>query len=169
MHDLCELAQGTPLSRLYNWGLNLYLFTSTTFIVFTLFWVNSEVPDWQTRKFWVHPLSWPNPEVPNLQTRKFWVWQIVNLIRCVWVKIYRCTYSPPLGDIKVLSPCGEYSRKLPCILPTLLNLVFSPSLQNTLCYCSLLSSVIVTSHNFCVIFICAKMRFLKNFVWSVNR
>ena len=169
MHDLCEPAQGTPLSRLYNWGLNLYPFTRTRFIVFTLLWVNSEVLGCKTRKFWVHLLSCPNPKVPDLQTRKFWVWQIVNLIRCVWVKICRCTYSPPLGDIKVLSPCGKYSRKLPWILPTLLNLVFSPSLQNTLCYCLLLSSVIITSHNFYVIFICAKMRFLKNFVWSVNR
>ena len=37
VQDLCEPAQGISLSRLYNWGLNLYLFTSTTFIVFNLF------------------------------------------------------------------------------------------------------------------------------------
>ena len=37
VQDLREPAQGTSLSRLYNWGLNLYSFTSTIFIVFTLF------------------------------------------------------------------------------------------------------------------------------------
>ena len=45
VQDLRESAQGTSLSRLYNWGLNLHSFISTTLIVFTLFGVNSEVPD----------------------------------------------------------------------------------------------------------------------------
>ena len=37
------------------------------------------------------------------QIRKFRVWQTVNFICCVLVKICRYAYSPPLGDIKVLS------------------------------------------------------------------
>ena len=66
VQDLREPAQGTSLSRLYNWGLNLHSFISTTLCVHS---VLSELGSsgLQTRKFRVHLLSSPNPEIPDLK------------------------------------------------------------------------------------------------------
>ena len=95
-------------------GLNLCSFTRTRFIVFTLLWVNSEVPVWSTRKFRVHLQSCPNSEVSDLLTRKFRVWQTMYLIRCIWVKIYRCAYSPPASRRHYGPLSNSISRKIKC-------------------------------------------------------
>ena len=71
VQDLREPAQGTSLSRLYNWDLNLHSFISTTLIVFTLLCMHSEVPSCRTQKFRVHLLSCPNSKVPGLADSKF--------------------------------------------------------------------------------------------------
>jgi hypothetical protein len=45
-------------------------------------------------------ISLTTPEAPISQTRVF---SFGNLFRCKFLLNFRITYSPPLGDIKVLS------------------------------------------------------------------
>ena len=58
VQDLRESAQGTSLSRLYNWGLNLHSFISTTLCVHS---VLSELGS----------SGLTNPEVPGLADSEF--------------------------------------------------------------------------------------------------
>ena len=113
VQDLCEPAQGTSLSRLYHWGLNLYLFTSTTYIVFTLLWVNSEVLVSQTRKFRVHLLSSPNPEVPDLKPGSSGFGRQWILSAMFEWKFVGAPIHPPLGDITVLSILITFFYQIP--------------------------------------------------------
>ena len=71
MQELCEPAQGASLNILYIWGLNLYQFTCTIFILVTLLCVYSEVLSIPAVLVKSGRFGFVRPEVPDLADSEF--------------------------------------------------------------------------------------------------